>query len=204
MPKRAPKRASPKPAKVAKRKDAYAGLCKALARCTKDKLIDVILEFARDDSRVHRDLEVRFGVEVVPEELVASTRRAIRDATAFDTRQIGRNFDYDTGAYSQVERNFARLVKLGQLTTAMDLALELMKQGSYQVEMSDEGNMTYDIEQCLDVVAAALKRCDLPAGHVVKWCVKMADQDRVKYLYSKELQELRRRFEKAVAGKSPE
>jgi hypothetical protein len=27
-----------------------------------------------------------------------------------------------------------------------------MKQGSYQVEMSDEGLMTYDIEECLQAV----------------------------------------------------
>ena len=46
----------------------------------------------------------------------------------------------------------------------MELSLELMKQGSCQVEMSDEGLMTYDIEECLQVVVAALKKCDLPPG----------------------------------------
>ena len=44
----------------------------------------------------------------------------------------------------------------------MELSLELMKQGSYQVEMSDEGLMTDDIEECLRVVVQALKKCDLP------------------------------------------
>ena len=44
-----------------------------------------------------------------------------------------------------------------------------MKQGSYQVEMSDEGLMTQDIEECLRVVLQALKKCDLPPDEVVAW-----------------------------------
>jgi len=42
----------------------------------------------------------------------------------------------------------------------MALALELMKRGSYQVEMSDEGLMTGTIEDCLSVVIEALRTCD--------------------------------------------
>ena len=45
----------------------------------------------------------------------------------------------------------------------MELSLELMKQGSYQVEMSDEGLMTEDIEDCLNVVLKALEE-ERPAG----------------------------------------
>src|SRR5262249_34133357 len=87
-----------------------------------------------------------------PEELVAATRQAIADATDFDKRDINRNFDYDYEAYSEVKRNLGRLIGSGQLRLAMPLALELMKRGSYQVERSDEGPMTEDIEDCLNVV----------------------------------------------------
>ena len=58
----------------------------------------------------------------------------------------------------------------------MELSLELMKQGSYQVEMSDEGLMTQDIEECLRVVLKALKKCDLPPDEIVAWC--RDDQER--------------------------
>ena len=52
------------------------------------------------------------------------------------------DYDYDHAAYSQVKRNLGRLIDQGQLRLAMELSLELMKQGSYQAEMSDEGLMT--------------------------------------------------------------
>jgi hypothetical protein len=58
--------------------------------------------------------------------LVAATRQAIGDATAFDERDINRNFDYDEGAYQEVKRTLGRLIASGQLRQAMQLALELM------------------------------------------------------------------------------
>ena len=65
----------------------------------------------------------------------------VADATDFDERDINRNFDYDYEAYAEVKRNLSRLIDLGELRLALELSLELMKQGSYQVEMSDEGLM---------------------------------------------------------------
>ena len=92
-----------------------------------------------------------------------------RDATDFDEREINRNFDYDYDyeAYAEVKQNLGRLIASGRLRPAMPLALELMNRGSYQVEMSDEGMMTEDIEECLSVVITALKKSDLPAADVL-------------------------------------
>ena len=98
------------------------------------------MELAEADRGVLRQLTARFDVATAPDELVAATRQAIADATDFDERDINRNFDYDYEAYSEVKRNLGRLIGSGQLRLAMLLAvLELMKRGSYQVEMSDEG-----------------------------------------------------------------
>ena len=85
-------------------------------------------------------------MEVPLKELVAETRQAIDDATEIDEREINYNFDYDYQAYTTVKRNFGRLVKLGHLRETMKLSLELMKQGSYQVEMSVLGvrSLIYD------------------------------------------------------------
>jgi hypothetical protein len=147
--------------------DTTAGLRKALNARRKADLVDVLMELAQDDRGVLRQLTARFDVAAAPKELVAATRRAIADATDFDERDMNTNFDYDYQAYEEVKRNLARLITSGQLRLAMELSLELMKQASRQVEMSDEGMMTDDIEECLSVVLKELKKCDLPAKDVI-------------------------------------
>jgi len=74
-----------------------------------------------------------------------------------------------------------------------------MKQGSYQVEMSDEGQMDQDFEDGLTEVLKALEKCDLPAKEVVAWCSAMLDTDRVGFIAREPLQVLRPHAQ-AVAG----
>jgi hypothetical protein len=161
-----------------------------LAKRTKKELIDVLVELARDDRNVLRQLDARFELEAPRRELVVATRQAIADATDFDERDINRNFSYDDAAYDAVKRNLSRLVGLGQLRLAMELSLELMDQGSYQVEMSDEGLMTDDIEECLKVVIQALRKCDLPASELMAWCRGMLKKDRVGFICKEQLKAL--------------
>ena len=99
MPPRQPK----KPATVRKQPDATAALRQALSGRTKADLV------------------------AGPDELEAATRRAISDATDFDERDSNRNFDYDSDAYDEVQRNLGRLIAAGHLRPAMQLALDLMK-----------------------------------------------------------------------------
>jgi hypothetical protein len=153
------------------------------------------MELAQGDRGVLRKLTARFDVATAPDDLVAATRQAIADATEFDERDINRNFDYDDQAYSTVKRNLGRLIDSGQLRLAMSLALELMKQGSYQVEMSDEGLMTEEIEDCLNVVLKALRKCDLSATEVIAWCEAMLGNDRIGFIAREPLQSLRNRVQ---------
>lgn len=183
----------PKAADVA---NAAERLRKALAKRTKDELLNVLVELASEDYKLLRRLDARFELEPPLQELVAATRQAIADATDFDEREINYNFDYDYEAYSEVKRNLSRLIDQGQLRTAMDLSLELMKEGSCQVEMSDEGLMTPDIEECFSVVVKALKQCDLPRDELIAWCKAMTKSDRVGFIYERQLQELQNQFEK--------
>ena len=168
-------------------------------RRSKAELVDVLLELAQADRAVLRQLMARFEVAATADELVTGTRQAIADATDFDARDINRNFDYDYEAYSEVKRNLARLINAGQLHPAMQLALELMKRGSYQVEMSDEGMMTEDLEGCLAVVITALQKSDLPAADALTWCSAMTANDRVGFIAEKQLQSLRSHFQAAAA-----
>jgi hypothetical protein len=192
MPERKKKRSAP-----AKRSETGSELRQALTRRKKAELVDVLLELARADRGILRQLNARFDVAAAPQELVVATRQAIADATDFDERDINRNFDYDYEAYGEVQRNLGRLINAGQLSLAMQLALELMKHGSYQVSMSDEGIMTDDIEGCLQVVVKALRRGDLPAADVVAWCSAMLANDQVGFIARKPLQALRDHFQAA-------
>ena len=196
MSQRKPKKATP----ASKRPESMAQLRRALCRRRKAELVDTLLELAQADRGVLRQLTARFDVAAAPDELVAATHQAIADATAFDERDINRNFAYDYEAYGEVKRNLGRLIDAGQLRPAMQLALGLIKQGSYQVEMSDEGLMTQDIEGCLEVVLRALEKCDLPAAEVVAWCTAMLDNDRVGFIARGPLRALRNRAQ-AAAGR---
>lgn len=193
MAKRQPKPQRPVPSR--KRPEPTDALRRALARRKKAELVDVPVELARADRGVLRQLTARFDVASAPDELVAATRQAIADATDFDEREINRNFAYDDQAYGEVKRNLGRLIGSGQLRLAMPLALELMKRGSYQVEMSDEGQMTEDIEDCLKVVLEALRKSDLPAAEVIAWCSAMLESDRVDFIAREPLESLRKHFQ---------
>ena len=166
-----------------------------MAKRTKAELIDALLELAADDRRISRQLEERFELETPPQELVAATRQAIADATYFDQRDMNRNFPYDHAAYDAVQRNLGRLIGQGHLRAAMELSLELMVKGSQQIEMSDEGLMTDEVEECLQVVLEALPKCDLPADEVVAWCAHMRAGDSVGFVCDRALQSLRQHFE---------
>ena len=175
------------PKTVVKATDLAPRLRKALAKRTKNELLDVLVELAEEDRGIARQLAARMEWDAPPQELAAATRQAIADATDFDERDINRNFSYDDEAYGEVKRNLSRLIDLGELHLAMELSLELMKQGSYQVEMSDEGLMTQDIEECLPVVLQALKQSDLPPDEIVAWCAEMIQSDRVGCICDRDL-----------------
>ena len=182
-----------------KQTNPAAALRQELSRRKKSELVDLLLELAQADRGILRQLTVRFEVGAAPAELVAASRQAIADATDFDAREINRNFDYDCEAYEEVKRNLGRLIGMGQLRQAMQLSLELMKQASYQVEMSDEGMMTDDIEDCLSVVLENLKKCDVPAVEVIAWCSAMLENDRVRFIARKPLESLRNQIQAVAA-----
>jgi len=169
-------------------------------RRKKAELVEVLVELAERDRGMLRQLTARFEVATPPDELLSATRQAILDATHFDVRQINRNFDYDYVAYDEVKRNLRRPIESGQLRPSMTLALELMKRGSYQVEMSDEGLMTGEIETCLSEVIGALKTSDLPASEVLAWCATMLKTDRVGFIAHEAIEALQSHWKRIAAS----
>jgi len=197
MPRRQPNRRRPVPS--VKPPGPAATLRQALARRKRAELVDALVELAEGDRAILRQLTARFDVVMTLEELVAATHQAIADATDFDEREINRNFDYDYEAYAAVKRNLGRLIASEQLRLAMPLALELMKLGSYQVEMSDEGLMAEDVADCLNVVIEAVTKSDLPADEMLAWCSALHKADRIGFIARASIEALRRRIEAGEA-----
>ncbi len=168
---------------------------KALAKRTKDeRCLTSLWNWRKRIALFSAGSLRKWSWKLRPKNLRRRRAKLIADATDFDEREINRNFSYDYAAYDEVKRNLSRLVELEQLPLAMELSLELMKQGSYQVEMSDEGMMTQEIEECLQVVLKALKKCDLPPDEVVAWCAGMIQSDRVGCICDRDLGALRNHF----------
>ena len=94
-----------------------------------------------------------------------------------------------------MKRNLTRLIGSGQLRAAMDLSLELMVKGSYQIEMSDEGLMTDEVKECLQVVLEALAGATCPRTRWPRGVLHMLAGDSVGFVCDEELKSLRRQFE---------
>lgn len=160
-------------------------LTQALTRLSKDDLVDRLVELAGAISEAWQLLEKRLDLQ--PEtatDLADRTVAAIARATDFDERVVNHNFDYDSDAYQQVKKYFRQMVKNGDLATAMELSERLISEGTYQVEMSDEGLMWDEIEACLDVVCDAVERSQLAPEKVLVWAGALVQGDRVG-LYSR-------------------
>jgi hypothetical protein len=182
------KKGTKKPRKLAK-SDRFPLIDRELRKRTKADLIAMILEIAREHAVVARELEDRLNVEKPVDLLVADVSSAIDRATDFDERMMNHNFDVDWQAYADVQKGLSLLVGLGRLADAKSLALKLMKSGSYQVECSDEGLMSDDIEQCLKPVIRAVKAAG--GGEAARWAGDMRKADRVGFICDEELAALR-------------
>jgi hypothetical protein len=161
----------------------------ALRKRTKAELIEIVMKMAKSHAAVARELEDQLGIEKPVDLLVADVSSAIDRATDFDEREINYNFDFDWQAYADARKGLRKLVDLGYLDDAKSLALKLMRDGSYQVECSDEGLMTDDIEDCLRPVIRAVKTSG--GADVDKWAKEMQKADRVGFICEHQLAELR-------------
>ena len=162
---------------------------KELYKRTKDELVALVLAIAKEHGVVVRELEDRLPIEKPVELFIADVSSAIDRATDFDERMVNQNFDVDWQAYDEIQEGLSRLVELGRLTDAKSLALKLMKEGSYQVECSDEGLMSDAISQCLEPVIRAVKAAG--GQEAAKWAAEMQRADRMGFICEQELAKLR-------------
>jgi hypothetical protein len=188
MVKRTAKKGTKKPRKRGK-SNRFPLIQEALRKRTKTELIEIVMKVAKMHATVARELEGQLRIEKPVDLLVADVSSAIDRATYFDEREINYNFDVDWQAYEETRKGLQKLVGLGCLEDAKLLALKLMKDGSYQVECSDEGLMTDVIEDCLRPVIRAVKTPG--SADADKWAKQMQKADRVGFICEHELAELR-------------
>ncbi len=176
--------------------DPTEWLRKGFSKRTKAELVEGLIKLAKADRRFSRQIQLLFDIAAPADspDLLVTTRKAIADATAFDKRRINHNFHYDIQAYEFVQRNFQQMVCAEQFDAVMELSLELMAKGSYQVENSDEGLMTEDIQDCLNVVIDGLEKSGLSPTAIVEWCDAMMKNDRVGFIAESKLKGLRTKF----------
>ena len=168
--------------------DRFPRIEQALRQRTKANIVELILRLAKVHASLARDLEQELAIEKPVNLLVGDISSAIDRATDFDERQMNDNFDVDWQAYEEVGEGLKKLIELGQLEDAKSLALKLMQDGSYQVECSDEGLMTDDIQDCLRPVIQAVQSAG--GKEAAKWALKMLSADRVGFICDKELNTL--------------
>jgi hypothetical protein len=160
----------------------------SLSKCKKADLVQFLVEFANQHLEVRRELESRLNVEKPVSLVVHDIELAIALATDFDERRMNYNFDYDGESYEAVEKGLKNLVQQDELEEAKRLSIELMKRGSHQVACSDEGLMSYEIEDCLKPVIKAVKRAD--GEQARRWAAEMLRADEGGFICDVELGEL--------------
>jgi len=162
-----------------------------LKKLKKDELIDLLVKCVSEVPDVLPTLEEYVELGDPPyDELLQITRIAIDKATYFNPRDINNNFDYDSLAYETVKKNFSKLIKLGGLSDVMELAVELMKAGSYQASRSDEAEMLDEIVDCVSVATAAVKKANLNPDVRRAWFAKLLKADRSGFIFPPGLKSL--------------
>jgi len=158
----------------------------ALERRKKVEIVELVLRLAGEEKSCTWTLERELGLDKPIALLVHDVEVAIKLATRVDELRLNYNFDYDRRAYEAIQVGLAQLIEKNALDEAKALALKLMRAGSYQIECSDEGLMSEEIERCLRVVIAAVAGTS-DAGD---WAREMRRCDRVGFLCELESKEL--------------
>ncbi|MDB6175568.1 MAG: hypothetical protein JWL59_4879 [Chthoniobacteraceae bacterium] len=73
-------------------------------------------------------------------------------------------------------------MSLGRTDEAMQLAVEVMKSGSAQIESSDEGEMLEEVVRCIRVVHEGLTKAGVDAATSAKWRAQLKHADRVGFV----------------------
>ena len=154
---------------------------KYLAGLPDGRLRELMDELLNEVPEVLAYLSHKIDVEKASDaELVRRARSAIKNATSGGFYYWDwRHGDGDLPDYSLVEEYFGRLAKAGSWEVLMELGDELKRRALEQEERSDDedGEISSQVSDCLDVVARAVMASDLDPVEKVKWEKKIHSED---------------------------
>jgi uncharacterized Zn finger protein len=161
---------------------------KLLAAKSREELLELFVTLAVEYPAVERALlETEQCKSGRIEPLVRSLRREINSLTGEPAWSSHWSGERDIPDYSHVRRQFAALLAAGHADALLELGDELWRQGSEQVEQSDDDGETGEaIAQCLDIVLRALPRSSLPQAEQLLWVIDRLLEDEFGLLHAGE------------------
>ena len=160
-------------------------IARALRKLRKDDLIGILSKLCVENVNARWAIESAIDLRKPVDLILHDLRQAIELATKVDERRMNYNFPIDWDAYEEVKRLMEMLVSCDALDEAMEISIQFMEKASYQVECSDEGLMTEEIEECLQPVLLALENYDPPVR--TSWSFRMRVADRVGFICEEKL-----------------
>ena len=169
----------PEGARASTKKDPVRDYIAALSN---DGCRELLLELVDEYGGVRTELQRRITLAKSDvETLAAKAKAAIRDATAYACRFYHWG-DRDRSIYpdySEARRFLERLLELKAYNRLIALADYLTKRSVNQMMMSenDEGQIGCEAEGCMEVIAKAVVRSDMPDVEKILWFRKLHDGD---------------------------
>lgn len=161
---------------------------KLLAAKSREELLELFVTLAVEYPAVERALlETEQCKSGRIDPLVRSLRREISALTSEPAWSSHWSGERGIPDYSHVRRQFAALLAAGHADALLELGDELWRQGSEQVEQSDDDGETGEaIAQCLDIVLRALPRSSLPQAEQLLWVIDRLLEDEFGLLHAGE------------------
>lgn len=150
-----------------------------LKKQTNEQLMALIEDLAGRHPAVRKDLHDRQNLsEGNIKKLVRSIQKEIRELSSEPGwTNHWKNEGYIPD-YSQVKDRLKALLVRGYADEVIELGRELLKQGTQQIEMSnDEGETAGEIASCVDIIFQALPQSSLPTVEKMLWAVETGLND---------------------------
>ncbi len=149
-------------------------LRKLLEGKSREELVDLLVNLARihpDIEQTLRESEQLCRGQVAP--LLRALRKEIAHLTSEPAWCNHWNNEGSVPDYSHVQRQFEALFAAGHFDELLELGDLLWREGSEQVEQSnDDGQTATDIGECLEVVVAAVPKSSLPRPQQLLWLIE--------------------------------
>lgn len=148
---------------------------------TKAQLVDLIEGLAASHTDVRQTLQDR--VDLARGAASTLIQGIHRELARFDDqpRRRGRwddDYEADSTNFSRVRQRLEALLAQGHADEVVAVGKEILETGSRQIELSDEGEGSEEVRDCLEVVYRALPRSSLSPAEQVLWAVEaeLADE----------------------------